>query len=125
MKKILLSLFLFCLSLTTAHAQSDRETFETAIYVMKNSVNALADTERAEREFARISDQLDFDKVYLEVYRSGDLVDEASLIKAIEFFETRGIKTATKSFWMIFSFSIPRQTPIFAQKASGAGRNIA
>ena len=95
MKKLLLSLFLFCLSVTPLHAQSDRETFETAIYVMKNNVNALADTEVAEREFARISDQIDFDKVYLEVYRSGDLVEEASLIKAIEFFEARGIKTAT------------------------------
>ena len=95
MKKLLFSFLLFGLSVTTALAHSERDSFKTAIYVMKNSVNALADEALAERELARITDQLHFDKVYLEVYRSGALVDEESLIKAIKFFEARGIKTAT------------------------------
>jgi len=95
MRQILLCLLAFCLSFTTAQAHDERSTFKTAIYIVKDSVNALADPDVAKPEYARISDQLKFDKVYLEVYRGGELVDETALLSAIAFFRSRGIETAT------------------------------
>jgi len=95
MQRIFLALIAVLFVFTSAAADSNRSSFETAIYIMKDSVNALADLDVAEREYDRVFKQLDFDKVYLEVYRGGELVDESALVAAIEFFESRGIKTAT------------------------------
>ena len=95
MQRIFLALIAVLFVFTSAAADSNRSSFETAIYIMKDSVNALADLDVAEREYDRVFKQLDFDKVYLEVYRGGELVDESALVSAIEFFESRGIKTAT------------------------------
>jgi len=51
MPRILLALFTALLCFTSSYAQSERNSFETAIYIMKNSVNALADPDVAARVF--------------------------------------------------------------------------
>ena len=65
--------------------------FAVAIYITVTSTRQLADPQTLERQYARVSSQLKFDKVYLEVYRDGQFADEASLAKIKKFFAAHGI----------------------------------
>ena len=67
------------------------KNFSAAIYITVNSTRQLADPQTLERQYARIASQLRFDKVYLEVYRTGQFADEASLARIKRFFAARGI----------------------------------
>lgn len=71
--------------------QSAYRNFAVAIYIAVNSTRQLADPQTLERQYARVSSQLRFDKVYLEVYRNGVFADEASLAKIKKFFAAHGI----------------------------------
>src|SRR5579884_2937907 len=59
----------------SASAASDAHgayrNFRVAIYIPVESTRRLADERTLERQYARISSQLRFDKVYLEAYRNG------------------------------------------------------
>ena len=74
---------------TPAHAAY--QNFRTAIYITVSSTRQLADPPTLERQYARVSSQLRFDKVYLEVYRDGQFADEASLERIKKFFAAHGI----------------------------------
>jgi len=65
--------------------------FRVAIYIPVYSTRQLADEHTLEHQYARISSQLRFDKVYLEVYRDGVFADEASLERIKRFFAAHGI----------------------------------
>jgi hypothetical protein len=67
------------------------QNFRTAIYITVASTRQLADPRTLERQYARISSQLRFDKVYLEVYRDGQFADEASLDRIKKFFAAQGV----------------------------------
>jgi hypothetical protein len=65
-----------------AAQQSDSrayQNFKTAIYIPVSVTRQLADPQTLKRHFERISSQLRFDKVYLEMYRNGQFADEAAV----------------------------------------------
>src|SRR5215469_6330908 len=72
-------------------AQGAYQNFRTTIYITVGSTRQLADPKTLERQYARISSQLKFDKVYLEVYRDGVFADEASLGPIKKFFAAHGV----------------------------------
>lgn len=77
--------------LAATAAQGAYRNFKAAIYITVGSTRQLADPRTLERQYARISSQLRFDKVYLEVYRDGQFADEASLERIKKFFAAHGI----------------------------------
>jgi len=77
-----------------ALAQGAYKNFKTAIYVTVESTRQLGDAQIRTAQYRRISSQLRFDKVYLEVYRSGQFADEAALEATKKFFTDQGIAVA-------------------------------
>jgi len=92
---LLPSLLLVVLASASLHAATPAhgayQNFRTAIYITVGSTRQLADPGTLERQYARISSQLRFDKVYLEVYRDGQFADEASLERIKKFFAAHGV----------------------------------
>jgi hypothetical protein len=70
------------------------KNFRVSIYVVVNSTNRLADPATRDQEFARVSSQLEFDKVYLEVYRNKLFARGEAIESVKQFFESRGIEVA-------------------------------
>ncbi len=70
------------------------KNFRVAIYVPVSSTKRLADPATFEREFARVSSQLKFDKVYIEAYRSREFATDAELDTVKREFQAKGIQTS-------------------------------
>ena len=68
--------------------------FRTAIYVVVGSTQRLADPAEFEREFARVSSQLKFDKVWIEVYRNHAFATDAEIETVKREFQAHGIEVA-------------------------------
>src|SRR5262249_36196930 len=77
-----------------APAAGKYKNFRTAIYVVVGSTHKLADPAEFEREFARVSSQLKFDKVYVEDYRNHDFATDAELEAVKRQFKAHGIEVA-------------------------------
>ncbi|HUK02276.1 MAG TPA: hypothetical protein VLW26_08370 [Steroidobacteraceae bacterium] len=80
-----------CLAPGLATAAGAYQHFVATVYIPVGATRQLADAATLERQYARISSQLRFDKVYLEVYREGQFADEASLAPIKRFFAAHGI----------------------------------
>ncbi|MEP7131373.1 MAG: hypothetical protein ABI770_09615 [Sphingomicrobium sp.] len=78
---------------TQAHAAAYRN-FRAAIYVTVTDTKRLADPAAFERQFARVSSQLHFDKVYIEAYRDRRFATDAELETVKREFEAKGILTS-------------------------------
>jgi hypothetical protein len=76
---------------TPAAPHAAYENFAAAIYITVTSTRQLADAATLERQYARVSSQLRFDKVYLEVYRNGVFADDSSLERIKKFFAAHGV----------------------------------
>src|SRR5439155_21708818 len=70
------------------------KNFRAAIYIPVNSTKRLADPAAFEREFARVSSQLKFDKVYIEAYRNRQFATDAELDAVKRQFQAKGIQTS-------------------------------
>lgn len=68
--------------------------FKTAIYITVADTKRLADPATFQRQFQRVSSQLDFDKVYIEAYRDRVFATDAELEAVKRAFEAKGIETA-------------------------------
>ncbi len=68
--------------------------FELAIYCPARDVQQMADGDWLARNFDMLSRQLKVGKVYLETHRSMMVVDRDTMLKAKQFFESRGVRTA-------------------------------
>jgi hypothetical protein len=68
--------------------------FELAIYCPARDVRQMADGDWLARNFDMLSKQLKVGKVYLETHRSMQVVDRDTVLKAKQFFESRGVRTA-------------------------------
>lgn len=68
--------------------------FKTAIYVTVGDTMRLADPATFDRQFARVSSQLDFDKVYIEGYRDNVFATDAEIETVKREFQAKGIETA-------------------------------
>jgi hypothetical protein len=67
--------------------------FKTAIYIAVGDVKRLADRATFDREFARASSQLKFDKVWIEAYRNRVFATDAELDRVKGWFRDKGIET--------------------------------
>src|SRR6202453_2536447 len=70
------------------------KNFRVSIYVTVNSTTRLADPVTRDQEFARVSSQLRFDKVYLEVYRNKLFATDQAIESVKKFFESRGVEVS-------------------------------
>jgi len=68
--------------------------FKAAIYIPVSVTIRLSDPAEFNREFARVSSQLDFDKVYIEGYRGRTFATDAQLETVKHEFQSKGIETA-------------------------------
>src|SRR4051794_20765828 len=70
------------------------KNFRAAIYIPVGSTRKLADPATFERQFARVSSQLKFDKVYIEAYRDRVFATDAELDAVKREFQSKGIQTS-------------------------------
>src|SRR3954467_12606548 len=77
----------------SAHAPAYRN-FRAAIYVTVADTKRLADRATFDRQFARVSAQLRFDKVYIEAYRDHLFATDEELDRVKSFFREKGIETS-------------------------------
>lgn len=70
------------------------KNFQVAVYSRSYETAKMGDLNYLEPIWNEISRQLKVDKIYLETHRDLLIVDEATLLKAKKFFESRGIQTA-------------------------------
>jgi len=68
--------------------------FRAAIYITVGDTKKLADPATFAREFASVSSQLDFDKVYIEAYRDRKFATDAELETVKREFQAKGIQTS-------------------------------
>ena len=86
-------LSLVCLMAAPADAGAYRN-FRAAIYIPVGATKKLADPAEFEREFARVSSQLKFDKVYIEAYRNRVFATDTELDTVKREFAAKGIETS-------------------------------
>ncbi len=74
-----------------AGAKGAYKNFRVAIYLTVDATHRLEDPKVLDAEYRRISEQVHFDKVYIETYRSGQFADDAALETLKRFFTRHGI----------------------------------
>jgi hypothetical protein len=80
---------------SAARARTDAHRhFRTAIYITVGDVKRLADPATFNREFARVSSQLRFDKVWIEAYRDRQFATDSELETVKREFQSKGIQTS-------------------------------
>jgi len=97
MKSIKHILFLLILLASVVHlsmAGDHYKNFKVAVYSRAYETAKMGDDKWIEPIWDEVSRQVKVDKIYLETHRDLLIVDEATLLKAKTFFESRGIKTA-------------------------------
>jgi hypothetical protein len=70
------------------------KNFSVAVYIPVGITRQMKDPQWLAEHWNRISSQLNVDKVYIETYRSRQIVDEDSIEPIKKFFTDRGIKVA-------------------------------
>jgi hypothetical protein len=89
------ALISFCLFACASSAEAGAyRNFRVAIYVPVGVTIRLADPAEFNREFARVSSQLGFDKVYIEGYRGRTFATDAQVEAVKRAFQSKGIATA-------------------------------
>jgi hypothetical protein len=95
LQRIICALAVMCLMALGQSAEAAAyRNFRAAIYIPVNGTKRLADSAAFAREFARVSSQLKFDKVYIEAYRDRVFATDAELETVKREFEAKGIETA-------------------------------
>jgi len=79
---------------TSVLAGEPYKNFKVAVYSRAYETFKMGDLNYIEPIWDEVSRQVHVDKIYLETHRDLLVVDEATLLKAKNFFESRGIKTA-------------------------------
>src|SRR5438270_10586738 len=70
------------------------KNFRVAIYITVGDTKRLADPATFAKDFARVSSQLQFDKVYIEAYRGRVMASDAELETVKREFQAAGIETS-------------------------------
>jgi len=94
MKKAITTLGILLSVIILAQAQGNYKNFEVAIYSRAYETAKMGDDKWLPAVWDEISRQVKVDKIYLETHRDLLIVDEATLLKAKKFFESKWIKTA-------------------------------
>jgi hypothetical protein len=87
-------LFLFLFLSTSVSATEPYKNFKVAVYSRAYETVKMGDLSYIEPIWDEVTRQVHVDKIYLETHRDLLIVDEATLLKAKKFFESRGIQTA-------------------------------
>ena len=85
---------LLVMSFAAAAQAAAYKNFKAAIYIPVSATKKLADPATFERQFKRVSSQLDFDKVYIEAYRDRLFATDAELETVKRAFQAKGIETS-------------------------------
>jgi hypothetical protein len=85
---------LLLLGVASAADAAAYKNFRAAIYIPVGATKKLASPAEFEREFARVSSQLKFDKVYIEAYRDRVFATDAELDAVKREFQAKGIATS-------------------------------
>ena len=88
-----LAILFVALFAQAAHAAAYKN-FRAAIYITVGDTKRLADPATFNRDFARVSSQLKFDKVYIEAYRNHLFATDAELDTVKREFQAKGIQTS-------------------------------
>jgi hypothetical protein len=95
MRRILGVLAFLCLVGTSQTVQAGAyKNFRVAIYITVGDTKRLADPATFAKDFARVSSQLQFDKVYIEAYRDRVMASDAELETVKREFHAKGIETS-------------------------------
>ena len=73
------------------------KNFRAAIYMTVHDTKRLADPATFERDFARVSSQLKFDKVYIEAYRDRQFATDAELEAVKREFQAKASRRRAES----------------------------
>lgn len=84
----------FLAIISSVNAGDHYKNFSVAVYSRAYETAKMGDDKVLEPIWDEISQQVKIDKIYLETHRDLLIVDEATLLNAKKFFESRGIKTA-------------------------------
>jgi len=93
-KKIMLVLVFFMSIGMLCLAKDNYDNFRVAIYSRAYETAKMGDEKWLVPIWDELSRQLKVDKIYLETHRDLLIVDEATLLKAKKFFQSKGIETA-------------------------------
>lgn len=94
-RRIIIGLaILFLASFAQAAHAGAYKNFRAAIYITVGDTKRLADPATFNRDFARVSSQLKFDKVYIEAYRNHLFATDAELDAVKREFRAKGIQTS-------------------------------
>ncbi|MGW8369935.1 MAG: hypothetical protein ACWGPN_14825, partial [Gammaproteobacteria bacterium] len=74
--------------------QNRYANFEASVYVRAGEVARMGDQDYLESNWTAVRDQVKFSKIYLETHRDRQIVDEAVLIRARDYFESQGLTVA-------------------------------
>ena len=96
MKKLHTAIFLALLTLLSVQlmGQGKYKNFKTSIYTRSYEVEKMADPHWLDSTWQVISSQIEVDKIYLEVHRDMNIVDNKILQSAKKFFESQGLEVA-------------------------------
>ncbi len=94
LKNIILIFILITVFSLAANAGNHYRNFTVAVYSRAYETVKMGDNNWIEPIWDEITQQVKVDKIYLETHRDLLVVDEATLLKAKKFFESRGIETA-------------------------------
>lgn len=83
---------LFCT--TSAQKPPFYKNFTVSAYARAYEVQDMADQKKLQETWNLISSQVGIDKIYLETHRDKLIVDEKTLVSAIKFFRSKGLKVA-------------------------------
>src|SRR4051794_9759473 len=90
---LLAAMLVFSLFAVEAQAAAYKN-FRAAIYITVGDTKRLADPATFARDFARVSSQLKFDKVYVEAYRDRVFASDAELETVKREFQAKGIQVS-------------------------------
>jgi hypothetical protein len=95
MKKLSAFLLLAIIFISTsAQKPPFYKNFTVSAYARAYEVQDMADQKKLQETWNLISSQVRIDKIYLETHRDKLIVDEKTLVSAIKFFRSKGLKVA-------------------------------
>ena len=95
LRRVMSVLAALCLALFATSAEAAAyKNFRAAIYIPVGVTIRLANPAEFNREFARVSSQLNFDKVYIEGYRGRTFATDTQIETVKREFQSKGIQTA-------------------------------
>lgn len=68
--------------------------FTTALYAPVGNLTPIKDLNEFEKRFSFLEKHVHFDKIYLETYRGGELIERDHMLRLKAFFENKGIKVS-------------------------------